>query len=272
MASKKIVNDKYYTPSDLAEYCVNKTKEIIGEENITEWLEPSGGNGVFLDFLPQGTYSCDIEPEDERVTKQDYLELDLDYKKGRCVIGNPPFGERGNLVVQFYKKSIILGDYISFILPISQFKNTEKCFEFDLVYSENLGVREYSGIDVHCCFNLYKKPDDKFNTKNKNKLKDVEIFERIKNNNPKRNKEYDFSKGYDLRIIGWGDIGRELNKEDKQYAKEFVIKINNLNKKEEVLKLLKNANWKELYPMTKTPNLLHWQIHKYLKEQIPELE
>jgi len=59
----KIKNDKYYTPSGLAKYCVEKTKEVIGEENITEWIEPSGGNGVFLDYLPQGTYSCDIEPE-----------------------------------------------------------------------------------------------------------------------------------------------------------------------------------------------------------------
>jgi len=31
----KINLDKYYTPSDLAEYCVMKTKEIIGVENIT---------------------------------------------------------------------------------------------------------------------------------------------------------------------------------------------------------------------------------------------
>lgn len=31
----KIENDKYYTPDCLAEYCVNKTKETIGEENIT---------------------------------------------------------------------------------------------------------------------------------------------------------------------------------------------------------------------------------------------
>lgn len=47
----KIELDKYYTPKDLAEYCVNKTKEIIGEENIIEWLEPSAGCGNFLDYL-----------------------------------------------------------------------------------------------------------------------------------------------------------------------------------------------------------------------------
>ena len=45
----KINLDKYYTPSYLAEYCVNKTKEVIGEENITEWLETPCLNGTLGD-------------------------------------------------------------------------------------------------------------------------------------------------------------------------------------------------------------------------------
>ena len=52
----KIELDKYYTPDDLAKYCVEKTKEIIGEENITEYLEPSAGSGVFLKYLDKGDY------------------------------------------------------------------------------------------------------------------------------------------------------------------------------------------------------------------------
>lgn len=35
----KIENDKYYTPVDLAKYCIDKTFEIIGEENITDIKE-----------------------------------------------------------------------------------------------------------------------------------------------------------------------------------------------------------------------------------------
>ena len=35
----KIQNDKYYTSPELAKYCVEKTKEIIGENNITEAVE-----------------------------------------------------------------------------------------------------------------------------------------------------------------------------------------------------------------------------------------
>lgn len=158
MITKKIPNDKYYTPSSLAEYCVSKTKEIIGEQNITEYLEPSGGAGVFLDFLPQGTYSCDIEPEDERVAQGDFLQLNLPYKQGRCIIGNPPYGSKGNLFTQFYNKACELGDYIAFILPISQYNNEVKLYRFDLIYSEDLGKREYSGINVHCCLNIYRRP------------------------------------------------------------------------------------------------------------------
>lgn len=99
----KIENDKYYTPKSLAEYCVNKTKEWCPD--ITEYLEPSGGGGVFLDYLPIGTLSYDIEPEDERIVKGDFLQQDIEYKAGRCIIGNPPYGERGNGYVAFYNKS-----------------------------------------------------------------------------------------------------------------------------------------------------------------------
>ena len=47
----KIKLDKYYTSPELAKYCVEKTREIIGNDNITEYIEPSAGSGVFLDYL-----------------------------------------------------------------------------------------------------------------------------------------------------------------------------------------------------------------------------
>ena len=266
----KIVNDKYYTPKELAEYCVNKTKEIIGENNISEWLEPSGGNGVFLDYLPKGTYSCDIEPEDllGRVEKQDYLELDIEYKKGRCVIGNPPFGSKNVLAVQFYKMSISLGDYISFILPISQWNNNQQMYQYDLIYSENLGEKNYSGILVHCCLNIYKRPTNGLNkTKINYKLKDIEIREIIKS----REQFLPIGFSYDIGICSWGNIGKEVN-EEGEYNQEMYIKINKLDFKEEILNIVKYTDWAKVYPMTKTPRLKQWQVYKYLKEQTPELE
>ena len=269
----KIQNDKYYTPPDLAQYCVEKTKEIIGADNITEYIEPSAGTGVFLDYLDKPYLAYDIEPEDDRVKQADWLSVNLDYKKGRCIIGNPPFGDKNNLSVAFFKKSIYLCDYISFILPISQYKNDTKLFEFDLIYSEDLKNRQFSDRIVRCCFNIYKKNSNGLNLKPKYKLRDVEIVERIKNNNPKREKKFDIlNNSYDLRILAWGSgTGKILDKHDKQYAKEFIVIIHNKKYKDTIINKLMNVNWKDEYPMTATPNLLQWQVYKYLKEQIPEL-
>ena len=271
----KILNDKYYTSPDLAEYCVRKTEEIIGKENITEYLEPSAGSGVFLDYLPKGTLAYDIEPEDykNRIVKADYLSLDLEYKKGRCIIGNPPFGVKNNLTVTFYKKSVQIADYISFILPISQYNNHIKLYEYDLLYTENLGAMQYSDRIVHCCLNIYKKPECGFNERPNYHLQDVEIKESIINQNPKRQKiinKEDFN--YDIRICGWGAAMGKQVEYPNQYVKEFCIKINNIKLQTKIIKLILNTKWSEKYPMTATPNLLQWQIYKYIKEQIPEIK
>ena len=269
----KIPNDKYYTSPELAEYCVNKTEEIIGKENITEYLEPSAGNGVFLDYLDKPYLAYDIEPENERIVKQDYLSLDLKYKKGRCIIGNPPFGAKNNLTVAFYKKSVEIAEYIAFILPISQYNNNIKLYEYNMLYTEDLGKKQYSDRIVHCCFNIYKKPDCGFNKKPNYHLQDVEIKESRINKNPKRQKivnKEDFN--YDIRICGWGtSIGKQVEYPN-QYVKEFCIKINNIKFKDKISNIILNTKWSEVYPMTATPNLLQWQVYKYIKEQIPEIE
>ena len=265
----KIVNDKYYTMPDLAKYCINKTKEIIGEDNITEYVEPSAGAGVFLDVFDDINISnykaYDIEPEDNknRIAKQDYLTLDLEYKKGRCVIGNPPFGTRNTLSVKFYKKSILLGDYITFILPISQLNNNMYMYEFDLVYSEDLGKRIYSDRKIHCCLNIYRRNPSGLNKKPNFDLKDVTLkgVSRGKSRNDKVPNEYDFS------ICGFGNIGKICEYEN-QYCQQIYFIINNKEYKDRILELMQNINWKELYSMTATPKLNHWMIYKYIKEQI----
>ena len=69
---------------------------------------------VCMAFRERGweAYSCDIEPEDERVVRGDFLQLSLPYKQGRCIIGNPPYGSKGNLFTQFYNKAceLMLGE------------------------------------------------------------------------------------------------------------------------------------------------------------------
>jgi hypothetical protein len=36
--------------------------------------------------------------------------------------------------------------------------------------------------------------------------------------------------------------------------------------------LIRRANWKDIYGMTASPALYQWQVYKYIKEQIPEIE
>lgn len=270
----KIKNDKYYTPYELAEYIVHKTHEIIGVDNITEYIEPSAGSGVFLDVFDKmniNNYKAyDIKPEDNknRIVTQDYLTLDLDYKKGRCIIGNPPFGSRGILAVKFFKKAIQLGDYIAFILPISQYKNTQKMYEFDLIHSEDLGIRKYSDIDIYCCFNIYKRPKDEvYKSSPKYDLKDVEVVEFRRGSKDIAPKEYDFG------MCTWGDgsCGKQIEYQG-QYAQEHYIVIKNPLFKEKIIKLCNETDWRHLYPSVSSAKLQTWKIYKYIKEQIPELE
>ena len=262
----KIKNDKYYTPPDLAEYMVNKTKEIIGEQNITEYIEPSAGAGVFLDYLDKPYIAYDIDPEDDRIIKQDWLTVDLQYKNGRCIIGNPPYGDRNTLLVQFYKKSIMLSDYISFIMPISQFNNNQQMYEFNLIYSEDLGKKIYSDREIHCCINIYKKPLNELNKKPNYKLQDVLITEYRRNGTYKKPNIYDFG------MCSWGaSLGKEVEYVG-QYAQENYIYVINKKYKNKIIKLCKDTDWKNLYPYTSSPKIQTWKIYKYIKEQIPEIQ
>ena len=257
----KIQNDKYYTSPELAKYCVEKTKEIIGEDNITEYIEPSAGSGGFLDYLDKPYLAYDIEPEDERIVKANWLEISLDYKKGRCVIGNPPFGRANSLLKRFYKKSTEVADYISFIMPISQLKNNQELYQYDLIYSEDLGVQQYSNIDKHCCLNIYKKP---YQRKQKpiTKLKDIEFVGWRK----AKDTECDFY------ICCYGASTGKIVDKDSGLVNINGVVIHNRELYDKIFRVFKETDWIKVYDMTSTPNLLRWQIVKYLKEQIPELE
>lgn len=100
------------------------------------------------------------------------------------------------------------------------------------------------------------------------KLKDVEIVEFRKGGN--RNKQHgEFA--YDYAICAWGNIGNRI-KYENQYVKEFYFIVHNEKLKPQILNALQSADWCKEYPMTATPNLLQWQVYKYLKKMIPEIE
>lgn len=260
--SNKLHLDKYYTPKDICKYVVDKTKEICVE--ISEFIEPSAGKGNFLDYLPEGTLAYDIEPEDRRIIEQDYLALDIKYKKGRCVVGNPPYGRSLNLARAFCNKSFEIADYVSFILPISQLNNANSIYKFDLIYSENLGRIKFTDREVPVCLNIYKRPKFGLNKRKTYKDSIIKIVE-VRRSNLKDIKPLkDFIS--DFGICAWGSsVGKETFKKNT-YAKELWIYIKDRDNLQYYKELILNADWKSIYPMTKMPNIVQWQVYKYVEE------
>lgn len=258
----KIELDKYYTPIELANHCWDIVDKVIDiSKNITRIIEPSCGNGSFCHWRIKPDIMIDIKPECEGAIKEDFLTYQLTYKSGTLVIGNPPYGDKLKLARDFYNKSITIADYIGFILPITQLDNTTSFYKFDLVYSEDLGMRNYSGVELHCCFNLYKRPQWGVNDFEKQSFKGITFYRQDRWN-------YDSITDYDLRMcyFGNGSVGKIL-KDGESYSGEYKIKIDDRHpQKEEIIRILKETDWKQKTSRIAMARLKQYMIFDVLKE------
>lgn len=111
--------DKFYTRKSVANKCYKQYKKIQQQAGLDlTLLEPSAGDGIFLDIFQDNNESylaLDISPEDSRIKKQDFFKFKA--KKKYCVIGNPPFGKRGLLALDFMNKAMELSPLVGFIVP-----------------------------------------------------------------------------------------------------------------------------------------------------------
>lgn len=267
----KILNDKYYTPVELSKQLIDKTFQVLSNESITDIIEPSAGNGSFSNQLNCVAY--DIKPEDEKIIQADFLSLDIEYKKGRLFIGNPPFGASNSLSVKFYNKCCELGDYIAFIQPISQLNNNMQMYKFDLIYSEDLGIVKYSDRELHCCFNIYKRPTSGLNPKPDYTLKDVTIIEhRRKKGDYHTGKNKTIDPNYDYAMCNWGNgsLGK-VPEYVGQYAQEVYFYIHNKELKEDILKLLEYDVIRSYVKSISGKKISVMRLYKYLKENIENI-
>ena len=153
----KIHNDKYYTPDLVVKKVIEVLeKDVMPINKFSRIIEPSAGAGAFLKRLPEKTIGYDIEPQSENIIKGDYLKQDIPYLKDSLVIGNPPFGEAGNLHTEFIKRSIEHSDYVAFVLPGDMYKK-DKFEGIELYKTYMLPAVKYSGVKLKCCFNIYCK-------------------------------------------------------------------------------------------------------------------
>lgn len=146
----KFEHDKYYTPKDIVDKCMEILKQTINTQEIDCVIEPSQGNGQFINAIEStfdsDKFYLDLIPQHEGVKEQDYLEYNIEEIQGYkniLVLGNPPYGTRNTLSLRFFKKSIQFQEYVAFILPISQLDNINSLYEYDLIKSVDLGSVEY---------------------------------------------------------------------------------------------------------------------------------
>ncbi|WP_162982241.1 SAM-dependent methyltransferase [Helicobacter labacensis] len=160
--------DEYFTKAEIARELVSRAQAIIAnyeDLNKYTWLEPSVGDGCFYNLLPDPKIGIDIKANSPEILQMDYLDFKLP-NSPLIVIGNPPFGHRGVLALEFIKHSRG-ADFVCFILPmffqsLGKGSARYRVQDFHLLHEESLPKNAfYLGNgrekDVKCCFQVWSK-------------------------------------------------------------------------------------------------------------------
>jgi len=238
---KRNIIDKYYTKDIVVEQCIEFVRTHINISEDSLIIEPSAGNGSFIDkikTLSKNYKFYDLEPENEQISKQDFLEFDYTHIKEEYskvhIIGNPPFGRQSSLAIKFIKKCCDFANSISFILPRSFKKDSMKkhfannfhlMFEIDLI--ENAFLVNGIESNVPCVFQIWEYKNEERKKVKKIKPKNFEFVKQ--NDNP------DIS----FRRIGVnaGTIMRKI--ENKSFQSHYFIKFTNNKSIDENIEKLK---------------------------------
>lgn len=126
--------DKFYTDPAQAIALKLRTFALLGADRPKYVMEPSAGDGAFLE-PHDDVVSFDLAPDSERTLHPDQVgfntegrgSLDQTFLQiikeevgdGRNIltIGNPPFGKRSDLAVQFVNEYLDVGGVVAFVIP-----------------------------------------------------------------------------------------------------------------------------------------------------------
>ena len=265
------VLDQYFTKKELAEMLFAKTKQVISKyendiENYT-WLEPSVGEGCFFDLLPENQrIGVDIEPLRDDIIKSDYMNFQLPEKK-LIVIGNPPFGHRGVMALNFINHSQ-RAEYVCFILPMffeSKGKGSVKyrVRGFNLIHSERLPKNSFyipttqKTVDVKCVFQIWSKnhksEKEEFSWYNNKKCEPFSDIVKVVTVSLAKNREcgkrYIFDEKADFYISSTfhDKISIVYNFEEVKYKSGVAIIFTTENEyiRNTIKNLLENTDWKK---------------------------
>lgn len=109
-------NDNFFTKPEIAKQCIDFFYQICPFYRDNPVLEPSAGDGSFLQYLNNYT-ALDIIPQAEGIITQDFLTWQPDKTNYIC-LGNPPYGYRSQMAKAFIEKASTCSLAIGFILPV----------------------------------------------------------------------------------------------------------------------------------------------------------
>jgi hypothetical protein len=254
----------------LAKNIFVKTNEILTkyEQDISDyhWIEPSVGEGCFFDLLPKHKrIGVDIAPCREEIIKSDYLKFNLPDEK-LIVIGNPPFGHRGVMALNFINHSQ-KAEYVCFILPMffeSKGKGSIKyrVRGFNLIHSEQLPKNSFyvpttqKMVDVKCVFQIWSKKHkiekeefSWYNNKNKEPFGDiVKVVTVSLAKNRECGKRWIFDEKADFYISSTFhdkiSIVYDFSEVKYKSGVAVLFMTDNQQLKEKIIEIFENTDWK----------------------------
>lgn len=270
VSSKEL--DKFYTKDDIAEQCVESLTNLfdatIKKQKI---IEPSAGGGSFLRALNNNGYenviAYDIKPEADNIKQKDFLSGEPIIND--IFIGNPPFGHRSKLAIEFFLRCIEgQAKIIAFIIPITfrKWSIQSKIDEnYKLILDENLKDNSFTldgqDYDVRCCFQVWVKQNSEYDKKEfvDHRLKEnpptslPAEFDIWQHNATSQSKKY-INEDWELAVYrqGYKDYSKKFFK-DRDYQEVRDI-INNTNlqlfyikpKTQEAREIIMNMDFEEL--------------------------
>ena len=163
--------DQFYTKKEVAVSCINMMHSCLDRLGIDThgytFIEPSAGCGHFFELLPKDRrIGIDIDPAIKTAMTADYLSWKPAEGK-YIVVGNPPFGLRGNLALRFINHSAEFADVVAFILPQlfesdGKGANSKRVIDYTLAMSEPLAPDSFiypdnTEVDVNTIFQVWTK-------------------------------------------------------------------------------------------------------------------
>lgn len=222
--------DKYYTKKQAVDLCIELIKHHITITKADLAIEPSAGNGSFINSIKTLTDHClfyDIEPEHNDIIRQDFLALDMAPLQVKYqtihFIGNPPFGRQSSSAIKFIKKCCqFSAASISFILPKSFKKESmQQSFtsNYHLIHQTDLPANSFlvngKEYDVPCVFQIWKSMTEPRNKPIKPETSEFKFVK--KEENP------------DISFRRVGITAGEVSKDfaDKNIQSHYFIKFTN---------------------------------------------